>query len=92
VWPALRAMLGQRPALPVRQLATLATPLQGRPGVTSFVPARLQPRTTGWLALPIENMLELAHAESHPVGLIVVPPHRRCLPSGSRVRLQPITP
>ena len=85
-------MLGQRPALPVRQTATLATPLQVRPGVTSFVPARLQPRATGWLALPIENMLELARAESHPVGLIVVPPHRRCLPSGSRVRLQPITP
>jgi molybdenum cofactor synthesis domain-containing protein len=92
VWPVLRAMLGQHPALPVRQLATLATPLQGRPGVTSFVPARLQPRTTGWLALPIENMLELARAESSPVGLIVVPPHRRSLPSGSRVRLQPITP
>src|SRR5262245_29264243 len=92
VWPALRAMLGQRPALPVRQLATLTTPLPGRRGVTSFVPARLLPRTTGWLALPVENFLGLARAESHPVGLIVVPPHRRSLPSGSRVRLQPITP
>ena len=92
VWPALRAMLGQHPALPVRQLATLTAPLQVRPGVTSFVPARLQPRTTGWSARPLENMLELARAESHPVGLIVVPPHRRYLPSGSRVRLQPITP
>ena len=92
VWPVLRAMLSQRPALPVRQIATLATPLQVRPGVTSFIPACLQPRGTGWLALPIENMLELARAESHPVGLIVVPPHRRRLPSGSRVRLQPLTP
>src|SRR5262245_2452333 len=91
VWPALRTMLGQRPALPVRQLATLTTPLRGRPGMTSFVPARLQPCITGWLALPIENMLELVRAESHPVGLIVVPPHRRCLPAGSRVRIQPIT-
>jgi len=92
VWPALRTMLGQRPALPVRQLATLTTPLQGRPGMTSFAPARLQPCTTGWLALPIENMLELVHAEAHPMGLIVVPPHRRSLPAGSRVRIQPITP
>jgi len=92
VWPALRAMLGQRPALPERQLVTLTTLLPAHPGVTSFVPARLQPHTTGWLALPIENLLELARAESHPVGLIVVPPHRRSLPSGSRVRLQPITP
>jgi molybdopterin molybdotransferase len=92
VWPILRAMLGQRPVLPTRQRATLATPLQVRPGVTSFIPARLQPRTTGWLALPVENLLELARAESHPLGLIVVPPHRRSLPSGSRVRLQPITP
>jgi molybdopterin molybdotransferase len=92
VWPVLRAMLGQRPVLPMHQRATLATPLQVRPGVTSFIPARLQPRTTGWLALPVENVLELARAESHPLGLIVVPPHRRSLPSGSRVRLQPITP
>jgi molybdenum cofactor synthesis domain-containing protein len=91
VWPVLRAMLGQRPVLPMHQRATLATPLQVRPGVTSFIPARLQPRTTGWLALPVENVLELARAESHPLGLIVVPPHRRSLPSGSRVRLQPIT-
>jgi molybdopterin molybdotransferase len=92
VWPVLRAMLGQHPVLPLRQMATLATPLQVRPGVTSFIPARLQPCTTGWLALPVENLLELARAESHPRGLIVVPSHRRCLPSGSRVRLQPITP
>jgi molybdopterin molybdotransferase len=92
VRPVLRAMLGQRPALPMRQIATLATPLQVRPGVTSFIPACLQPRGTGWLALPIENMLELARTESHPVGLIVVPPHRRCLLSGSQIRLQPITP
>ena len=83
VRPVLRAMLGQRPALPMRQIATLATPLQVRPGVTSFIPASLQPRGTDWLALPVENLLELARAESHPVGLIVVPPHRRCLPSGS---------
>ncbi len=76
----------------MRQIATLATPLQVRPGVTSFIPACLQPRGTGWLALPVENLLELARAESHPVGLIVVPPHRRCLPSGSQIRLQPITP
>jgi len=75
----------------VRQIATLATPLQVRPGVTSFIPARLQPRATGWLALPVENMLELARAETHPVGCIVVPPHRRHLQSGSRVRIQPIT-
>jgi molybdopterin molybdotransferase len=90
VWPVLRAMLSQHPALPVRQTATLVPPLQVRPGVTSFIAARLQPRATGWLALPVENGLEFARAESCPLGLIVVPPHRRCLPSGARVRLQPI--
>jgi molybdenum cofactor synthesis domain-containing protein len=92
VWPVLRAMLGQHPALPVRQTALLSTRLQGHPGMTSFVPARLQPRTTGCFAIPVENLLELARAESHPLGLIVVPPYRRSLPSGSRVHLQPITP
>ncbi len=92
VWPALRVMLHQRPARPVLQTATLATPLQVRPGVTYFVPARLQPCTKGWLALPVENLLRLARAESHPLGLIIVPPHRRCLQARSRVRVQPITP
>ena len=92
VWPVLRVMLSQRPALPVRQIATLATSLQVRPGVTSFIPASLQQRASGWLALPVENVLELVHAESHPVGFIVVPPHRRCLLSGSRIRVQLITP
>jgi putative molybdopterin biosynthesis protein len=91
VWPALRALLGQRPALPARQSATLTTLLQGRPGMTSFVPARLQPRPTGCVAMPVENMLGLVRAESPPLGLIVVPPHRRSLPSGARVHVQPIT-
>jgi molybdopterin molybdotransferase/putative molybdopterin biosynthesis protein len=92
VWPILRAMLSQRPVLPRRQIATLATPLQVRPGVTSFLPACLQPHGPGWLALPIEKTLELVRAESYPIGLIVVPPHRRRLLAGSRVRLQPLTP
>ena len=92
VWPVLRAMLSQRPVLPVLRLVTLATPVQVHPGVTHFLPARLQPGATGWSALPVENLLTLARAESHPLGLIVVPPHRRRLPAGARVRVQPITP
>jgi len=92
VWPALRAMLGQKPVLPRTQTATLATAVQVRPGVTHFLPARLQPCTTGWSALPVENLLTLARAESYPLGLIVVPPHRRRLPAGAQVRVQPITP
>ena len=90
VWPVLRAMLNQRPVLPVLQTATLATPVQVRTGVTHFLPARLQPGPTGWAALPVENLLTLAQAESHPLGLIVVPPHRRRFSTGSRVRVQPI--
>src|SRR5712691_6414965 len=91
VWPVLRAMLSQRPVLPVLRPATLATPVQVHPGVTHFLPARLQPGATGWSALPVENLLTLARAESHPLGLIVVPPHRRRLPAGARVRVQPLT-
>src|SRR5262249_6051379 len=91
VWPVLRAMLGQRPVLPVLQTAALATPVQVRPGVTHFLPARLQRGPTGWTALPVENLLTLARAESHPLGLIVVPPHRRRLPVQARVRFQPVT-
>lgn len=91
VWPVLRAMLSQRPAQPVLQPATLATPVQIRPGVTHFLPARLQPGPTGWSALPVENMLTLVRVESQPLGLIVVPPHRRRLPARARVRVQPLT-
>jgi len=92
VWPVLRAMLSQRPVRPGFQPATLATPVRVHPGVTHFLPARLQPGPTGWSALPVENLLRLARAESQPLGLIVVPPHRRRFPAGVRVRVQPITP
>src|SRR5262249_2575629 len=92
VWPVLRAMLSQRPILPVLQTATLATPVQVHPGVTHFLPTRLQPGARGWTALPVEILLTLARAESYPLGLLVVPPHRRRLPTGSRVRVQPINP
>src|SRR5262249_7224388 len=91
VWPVLRAMLNQHPVRPALQTATLATPVQVRPGVTHFLPARLQPDPTGWLALPVENLLALARAESHPLGLMVVPPSRRRLPARTRVRVQPLT-
>ena len=92
VRPVLHAMLGQRPVLPVLQSATLATPVHVRPGVTHFLPARLRPGRTGWSALPVENMLTLARAEAQPLGLLVIPPHRRRLRAGARVRVQPITP
>ncbi|MBM3224256.1 MAG: hypothetical protein FJZ47_10685, partial [Candidatus Tectomicrobia bacterium] len=92
VWPIVRALGGQRPALPTRQTARLAAPVSIRPGVTSFIPARLQQQDTGWLAAPVEHMLALAQAEATGLGLIVVPPQRRRLAAGSSVRLQPITP
>lgn len=91
VWPVIRAMLHQHPVLPARQPATLAAPVQLRPGMTHFLPARLQPGTTGWSARPIETMLALARAEAAPLGLLVVPPHRRRLPAGARVAVQPLT-
>lgn len=90
VWPALRALLNLHPVLPVLQPATLATPVQVRPGVTHFLPTRLQPGPTGWSALPVENVLRLARAESQSLGLIVVPPHRCRLPARARVHVQPI--
>src|SRR5215813_5842294 len=86
VWPALRAMLGQKPARPRTQPATLATAVQVRPGVTHFLPARLQPDATGWLARPVVNLLDLARAESQPLGLLVIPPHRQRIRAGSQVQ------
>lgn len=86
VRPALGAMLGQRPALPTT--AVLTTDVQVRRGVTHFLPARVQQGAHGWEAIPLGDLLSVARAESQPLGLIVVPPHRRRLPRGSRVRVQ----
>ena len=92
VWPALRALLGQRPTLPPVYEAMLTVPVQGQRGTTHFVPARLQPRSTGWHATPLAGLLALARAESAPLGLIMVPPSRRRLRQGARVRVQGLTP
>lgn len=91
VWPAIRALLGQRPALPPYHAATLATALQCRPGATVFVPARVEAGTAGWQAFPLDSLLTVAQADTSPLGLIVVPPHRRHLPAGARIRLQLLT-
>jgi molybdopterin molybdotransferase len=91
VWPALRRLLGQRPLLPPTQEALLTTTLHVRPGVTHFVPARLQHGAEGWKATPIDTLLALVRAEAHPIGLIIVPPHRRQLPSRAQVRVQWLT-
>ena len=68
VWPVLRALLGQCPVRPARQSATLTTPLQARAGLASFIPAHLQPHVTGYVAMPVENMLELGRAEARPLA------------------------
>jgi molybdenum cofactor synthesis domain-containing protein len=91
VWPALRALLGQRPTLPPTRDAMLTAPLQVHRGVTHFLPARLQQRGIGWQAAPVANLLALARAESEPLGLIMVPPHRRRLSPGDSVHFQMIT-
>jgi molybdopterin molybdotransferase len=92
VWPALRVLLGQRPTLPPVYEAILTAPVQGQRGTTHFVPARLQPQSTGWCATPLAGLLTLARAESAPLGLIIVPPSRRQLLPGSRARVQVLTP
>jgi molybdopterin molybdotransferase len=92
VWPALRALLGQRPTLPPVYEAILTAPLQGQWGTTHFVPARLQLQSASWQATPLTGLLALARAESAPLGLIIVPTSRRQLPPGTRVRVQALTP
>lgn len=89
--PALRALLGQNPRLSATHPATVATPLTVRTGMTHFVPARLQSTPTGWHATPLATLLTLAQADGQPLGLIVVPPHRRRVLAGSNVRVQPLT-
>jgi molybdenum cofactor synthesis domain-containing protein len=91
VGPALRALRGQRPILSPTQEAVLTTAVHLRRGVTHFLPARLQPCADGWQATPVSTLLALARAESQGLGLLVVPPHRRSLPQGARVRVRMLT-
>lgn len=90
VRPAIRTLLGQRP-IPRELTATVGTAVRARPGATYFFPCRLQPAPEGWQATLLSNMLDLSRADSQPLGLLVMPPHRRLLRSGSRARIQPLT-
>lgn len=90
VRPAIRTLLGQ-PAISRGLPATVRTEVRVRPGTTHFFPCRLQPGSEGWQAALLGNLLDLSRADSQPLGLLVVPPHRRLLRAGSRVRIQPLT-
>ena len=90
VRPAIRTLLGQ-PAISRGLPATVRTEVRVRPGTTHFFPCRLQPGPEGWQAALLGNLLDLSRADSQPLGLLVVPPHRRLLRAGSRVRIQPLT-
>lgn len=89
VRPAIRTLLGQRP-IPRELTATVGTAVRARPGTTHFFPCRLQPAPEGWQATLLNNLLDLSRADSQPLGLLVMPPHRRLLQAGSRARIQPL--
>lgn len=90
--PALRAMLGQRARLPLQQTARLTATLQVRRGLTHFIPVHLQAGVEGLHATPLASFVALAQVDTPHLGLLVVPPHRRRLASGTRVKVQPFTP
>lgn len=90
VRPAIRTLLGQSP-IPRDLRATVRTAVRVRPGTTHFFPCRLQPDAKGWRATLLSNLLDLSRADSQPLGLLVMPPHRRLLQAGSRARIQPFT-
>ena len=90
VRPAVRTLLGQ-PAIPRGFTATVSNAVKVRPGATHFFPCRLQPGPEGWQATLLGNLLDLSRADSQPLGLLVIPPHRRLLRADSRARIQPLT-
>ncbi|MDE0205360.1 MAG: molybdopterin molybdotransferase MoeA [Candidatus Tectomicrobia bacterium] len=89
VRPAIRKLLGQRP-FPRDIRAALKTGIKVRPGSTHFFPCRLEAVPEGWQATLLGDLLELSRADSQPLGLLVMPPHRRLLRAGSRVAIQPL--
>ena len=89
VRPAIRKLLGQ-PPFPANLTAAVKTDVKVRPGATHFFPCRLQTVSSGWQATLLSDLLELSRADSQPLGLLVMPPHRRLLRAGSRASIQPL--
>jgi len=89
VRPAIRRLLGQ-PPFPRRLTATVKTAVRVRPGATHFFPCRLQAVSEGWEATLLGDLLDLSRADSQPLGLLVMPPHRRLLRAGSRASIWPL--
>ena len=89
VRPAIRKLLGQRP-VPRGITAAVKTAVKVRPGSTHFFPCRLSVVSEGWEATFLSDLLDLSRADSQPLGLLVMPPHRRLLRAGSKVPVQPL--
>ena len=89
VRPAIRRLLGQ-PPFSRRLPATVKTTVRARPGATHFFPCRLRAHSEGWEATLLGDLLDLSRADSQPLGLLVMPPHRRLLRAGSRASIWPL--
>lgn len=89
VRPAIRKLQGQ-PPFPANLTATLKTSVKVRPGATHFFPCRLQAVSGGWQATLLGDLLDLSRADSQPLGLLIMPPHRRLLRAGSKASIQPL--
>ena len=89
VRPAIRRLLGQ-PPFPRRLTAAVKVAVRVRPGATYFFPCRLQAVSEGWEATLLGDLLDLSRADSQPLGLLVMPPHRRLLRAGSRASIWPL--
>ena len=89
VRPAIRRLLGQ-PPFPRRLTAVVKTAVRARPGATHFFPCRLQAASEGWEATLLGDLLDLSRADSQPLGLLVMPPHRRFLRAGTKASIWPL--
>ena len=89
VRPAIRRLLGQ-PPFPRRLTAVVKTAVKVRPGATHFFPCRLQAVSEGWEATLLRDLLDLSRADSQPLGLLVMPPHRRHLRAGTKASIWPL--
>ena len=89
VRPAIRKLLGQRP-VPRGIAATVKAAVNVRPGSTHFFPCRLNVVSEGWQVTLLSDLLDLSRVDSQPLGLLVMPPHRRLLRAGSKAPIQPL--
>lgn len=85
--PALRKMMGAKPAVFPEMPAQLGDRVTGERGWTEFIHARLEKTAAGLVAFPSRSTSRLK-SMAEKDALIVIPEHREEIPAGETIEVQ----